>query len=419
MKFILSIYFFIFSLCAEFNNDNNQDITFSRDRIVINKNALDVKTDYEWTIIGAGVGGIIAVALLLDLGIPAESIYWIDPLFNVGRIGEYYQNVTGNTANKFWVEMLKASPTIEKITQEDINFISTLDQEAFNVLGIIAKPMQKVTDTLRTFIPHQQGYTQCLEFFDSIWHVEVNDTVKTTRNIILATGSRPIELDYNTFNDIIPLDYALDPNILKDMVKPEDTIGVFGSSHSAVLILKYLASLPVKQIYNFYRNQLLYAIDMGDWILHSTNGLKGETAKWARETLEQNPPVNLLRVFNSEENRKKYMMACNKVIYAVGYIKNPLPSINQEGVWENEIFFDPQTGIIGPRIFGIGIAFPGTYIDNAGNKEQLIGLNSFMRYALQVMPEWIKSREAVSRDALLRALNQLYIFEQILTISML
>ena len=76
-------------------------------------------------IVGAGVAGIIAISILLDLGIPAESIYWIDPMFNVGRIGEYYQNVTANTANKFWVDFLKASPTIEKNTQYfDIKFKS-------------------------------------------------------------------------------------------------------------------------------------------------------------------------------------------------------------------------------------------------------------------------------------------------------
>jgi thioredoxin reductase len=414
MKYFLSFIIIYFNLNCNINYES-----IDRERIIINKNQLEVKTDYEWTIIGAGVAGIIAIAILLDLGIQAENIYWIDPLFNVGRIGEYYQNVTGNTPNKFWVNFLKASPTIEKITEIDIKYIESLNQEEFNTLGLIAKPMQKVTDFLKNIIPHSIGYTNYLEFFDTIWHIGSGTTIKTSRNIILATGSHPTISESNKYGDIIPLDYALDPNILKHMVKKEDIIAVFGGSHSAVLILKYLSSMHIKQIYNFYKHPLLYAIDMGDWTLNATNGLKGETALWARTVLELNPPKNLIRLKNTEENRQEYLSYCNKIIYAIGYQKNPLPLIKEDGVLQNEISFDPQTGIIGPRLFGIGLAFPGYYIDQFGNKEQLIGLNSFMQYALQVMPEWIKSNINESRANLLRMLNQLNIFEKILSITML
>ena len=46
-------------------------------------------------IIGAGPAGIIVAGLLLDLGVEKDDIIWIDPLFNVGRIGEFYSNVPG------------------------------------------------------------------------------------------------------------------------------------------------------------------------------------------------------------------------------------------------------------------------------------------------------------------------------------
>ncbi len=413
------IYYFLFFIymASIISNDNFSEI--DRDRLVINKNPLQEKTDYEWTVIGAGVSGIIAVSILLDLGIPPESIYWVDPLFNVGRIGEYYGNVTANTANRFWVNFLKASPTIEKITQDDISYIESLDPNEYNTLSLISKPMQKVTDNFRKIIPHQVGYTEYLEFFDSVWHIGINGIVKSSKNVVLATGCKPIIVDYSKNADIIPLDYALDPEVLEKMVKQNDTIGVFGGSHSAILILKYLSSFNVNHIYNFYKHPILYAIDMGDWILNNTNGLKGETALWAKNILEDNPPKNLERVKNTEENRKHYLPFCNKIIYAIGYEKSPLPKITNEGGSVDDILFDPQTGIIGTRIFGIGLAFPGVIIDPAGNKEQLIGLNSFMRYALQVMPEWIKSKNIDSRDTLYRLLNQLYIFEQVLQISIL
>jgi hypothetical protein len=412
------VFIFILFSFFQLSYTNNLD-SIARDRLIINKNPLKENVDYEWTVVGAGVAGIIAVSILLDLGIPSETIYWIDPTFNVGRIGEYYQNVTANSANKFWISFLKASPTIEKITQDDIAHISSLNPNGYNTLSIILPPMQKVTDYFKDLVHYKTGYTDYLEFFDSVWHIGVNNVIKSSRNVILATGCKPVVLDYSKQADTIPLDYALDPEILQKMVKPHDNVAVFGGSHSAILILKYLSSFTVNSIYNFYKYPCVYAIDMGDWVLNNSNGLKGEAALWAKNILENNPPQNLKRIMNTEENRKEYLPLCNKIIYAIGYQKNPIPSIIENESIINDILFDPQTGIIGTRIFGIGIAFPGISVDPMGNKEQAIGLNSFMRYALQVMPDWIKSKQIESKDSLYRLLNQLYLFDECLKITML
>src|SRR5436190_17949103 len=54
------------------------------------------KANYDWAIVGAGFAGITALAVLLDSGVKASTIVWIDPEFNVGRVGKYYGNVPGN-----------------------------------------------------------------------------------------------------------------------------------------------------------------------------------------------------------------------------------------------------------------------------------------------------------------------------------
>jgi malic enzyme len=51
----------------------------------------------EWVVVGAGPAGIATVGVLLDLGIDPQGIVWLDPEFNVGRMGAYYQNVPGNS----------------------------------------------------------------------------------------------------------------------------------------------------------------------------------------------------------------------------------------------------------------------------------------------------------------------------------
>ena len=88
------------------------------------------------------------------------------------------------------------------------------------------------------------------------------------------------------------------------------------------------------------------------------------------------------------------MDICNKIIYAVGYDRNQIPPVNGD----NEITYDDKTGIIGSRLFGIGIAFPETFIDeDTGNKISKIGLMGFMDYAQQIMPEWLRTKEPVAK----------------------
>ena len=44
-------------------------------------------TDYEWAIVGAGPAGIAAIGQLLDHGVVAERLVWIDPDFAAGDFG--------------------------------------------------------------------------------------------------------------------------------------------------------------------------------------------------------------------------------------------------------------------------------------------------------------------------------------------
>ena len=76
-------------------------------------------------------------------------------------------------------------------------------------------------------------------------------------HVVLATGSHPRTLDYQCSHEI-PLDCALDKQVLSQMIESTDSIAVIGSLHSAVLVLKSLSELPVKRILNFYKHQLEY-----------------------------------------------------------------------------------------------------------------------------------------------------------------
>lgn len=150
-------------------------------------------------------------------------------------------------------------------------------------------------------------------------------------------------------------------------------------------MIRSLLELGVKQVINFYRDPLRYAVYMDNWILFDNTGLKGETAKWAREHIDGNMPHNLLRVWSNDDNVKAYLPQCTKSIQAIGFNRRHIPI---EGLLTYS--HNDKSGIIAPGLFGCGIAFPETTVDTFGNVESSVGLWKFMNYLNRVVPVWQK-----------------------------
>lgn len=354
----------------------------------------------DWLIIGAGVGGIASIGVLHDLGIPFEDIIWVDSEFNVGRIGEFYTAVPANNTTQKFIDFINACATFRECEAPSIKELQEQDPHEFPELGIIAPALKDITEHIRAHARSYQGWLKDLHFENDVWCAQVGDTYIKARHVILATGSHPRELNYGNLNTI-PLDYALDKQTLATYITKDSTIGVIGGSHSGILIIKYLYELNVKKIINLYRSPIVYTYDAGGWNANAFIGLKGTTADFAREVLEgPNPPAHIIRDCNNEDNRKKYLPECDKVIYAVGYEPNETPL-----TYEHEhLVYNDKTGVIAPRLFGIGVAFPEQYCDPQGNLDHRVGLTSFMDYAQRIIPQWIGGlgEEIKHRNELLR-----------------
>lgn len=388
----------------------------------IRTTALEVETQlqsealpYEWLIIGAGPAGIATIGVLCDLGIDPTTIVWVDPEFNVGRIGQFYQNVPANNKTGPFIDFINQCAIFNECPAASLILLRAEDPTVFPHLGIIVPALQDITDFLLERIPHHRGWLTNLHPIDNstLWQANVGDGSIKARNVVLAIGSHPRTLDYGVSN-VIPLDQALDKNVLATHIESHETIGVVGSSHSAVLIIKYLYELETQKIINFYRSPLVYTIDMGGWNLNAYNGLKGATAAWAKEYLERDPlPENILRIYNNEENRVRFLPECNKIVYAVGYERNELP------LADNAVTYDDRTGFIAPGLFGIGIAFPEYYCDPLGNQDHRVGLTSFMEYIQRIVPQWVNGLEDVQhrselyryRRTMLEKFEQLFIID--------
>ena len=287
---------------------------------------------FNWTVVGAGSAGVASVGFLLEFGIPENEILWIDPEFNVGRMGKYYYNVPGNALTRNYTIFIKSCRVFNEFPSASRDALMKYsDSTEECMLGFIVDPLRDITQHLRTKINSIQTTVTSLEQVDDqTWKLQLPDHEITSDYVILATGSDPKNLDYSCKTSI-PLDLALDKQTLSTLVNPqEDTIAVIGGSHSAVLILKYLNELGIKRIINFYRNPLKYAYDMGDGIPPQFNGLKGETGRWAYSILERNTPISIIRKKNTQEARDAWLSLCNKIIYAVGYERSELPFANEQ-----------------------------------------------------------------------------------------
>lgn len=349
----------------------------------------------DWLVVGAGPAGIAIVGVLIDLGIDAQNIVWLDPEFNVGRIGAYYQHVPGNSKVAEFIYFVNACQVFQECSSPELEKLRADDPKKYENLGAIIEPLHSITAHLKTKVMALEDSLVTLNFSQDTWHAGTAlDTMIHARHVVLATGSRPRTLDYET-HKVIPLDIALDPNNLSLLLTPHDIVGIVGGAHSAILLLKYLSTMPVKHIFNFYRQPIIYAVNMGTWTLNSDIGIKGTTAEWARNVLEKNPPENLTRIKSDDELLQRVLPVCSRVIYAIGYERNPLPAINGT---EPIMAYDTHSGVIAPRLFGIGIAFPEVRPTPIHTNQLCIGLDCFMEYAQKQVPFWMKDEILSTRS---------------------
>ena len=339
---------------------------------------------YQWAVVGAGPAGIAAVGKLLDAGISAHQILWIDPNFKVGDFGLLWRNVSSNTRALLFTKFLEA---VKAFSYSEIKAESSLNQippDQTCSLYHMAEPLQWISDKLCESVPSKLDYIHSLKLEAQCWTLESQQARYHARQVILATGAEPISLSYESIESI-PFAIAIDKDRLEQVIKPQKTYAVFGSSHSAVMIVRYLVELGVEQIINFYRSPCCYALNMDDWILFDNTGLKGDTARWAKEYIDGKMPANLKRRLSTQANIERYLPDCDKAIYAVGF--EPRRSIQMGELSVNH--YNEHLGIIAPGLFGFGIAYPEATTDPFGNVEYQVGLWKFMNYLEKVLPIWL------------------------------
>ena len=188
----------------------------------------------------------------------------------------------------------------------------------------------------------------------------------SAKKVILATGSYANSMSINNLTEI-DLATALTPHMLKSNISDDDNVAVFGSSHSAIAIIKNLLDCGVKNVINLYRSPLKYALRM-------------------QGNISQNLDSRITRhILANDDELSQKLRSCNKVVYATGFTQRA-PQVY--GV--NTQRYDSSNGIIAPGLFGVGIGFPKKVSDPNGNIESNVGLHKFMLDLKISLPIWMQ-----------------------------
>jgi cation diffusion facilitator CzcD-associated flavoprotein CzcO len=339
---------------------------------------------YAWTIIGAGPAGIAAVGRLLDHGIAPEEIAWVDPAFAAGDLGAKWRSVSSNTQAGLFLSYLDGSAAFRFSTAPPMP-LREVDPDETCALALVADPLVWITEHLRERVRAFETTATALFLERRQWRIETPLQHFTSKNVILAVGAVPKKLSYPQLTEI-PVEVALDPEKLADEPLANATVAVFGSSHSAMIVLPNLLRHPVKNVINFYRSPLTYAVYLDDWILFDDSGLKGRAADWARENIDGVYPDRLERCWVSSPDFEAKLATCDRVVYTVGFERRTLPETKQWG----QLDYNPNNGILAPGLFGLGIAFPERATDRYGYVEYRVGLKKFIDHLDDVLPLWLR-----------------------------
>jgi cation diffusion facilitator CzcD-associated flavoprotein CzcO len=339
---------------------------------------------YAWTVIGAGPAGIAAVGRLLDRGIAAEEIAWVDPAFGAGDLGAKWRSVSSNTQAGLFLSYLNGSSAFGFSAAPPMP-LTEVDPDETCALALVADPLVWVTAQLRARVKTFETTATALSLERRQWSIETPVQKLSSKNVILAVGAVPKKLSYPQLDEI-SVEVALDPERLADEPLANATVAVFGSSHSSMIVLPNLLRHNIKRVINFYRSPLTYAVYLDDWILFDDSGLKGRAADWARENIDGVYPERLERCWVSSPDFEECLADCDRVVYTVGFERRALPETKQWG----QLDYNPNNGILAPGLFGLGIAFPERATDRYGYVEYRVGLKKFMDHLDAVLPLWLR-----------------------------
>lgn len=358
------------------------------------------KWNADVLVVGGGPAGLAAVATLLNTTL--LDICWVDPHFQGGRLVNF-PDVPSNTKMSLFVQYAESCiedcPLIQSLKSRRQDRGCKLRQVGEMVRELSAKVKLRYVERLHCITGHCKSIKQ----LDTGWMATmINGTTANVGKVILATGASPRSGSQLPFQGtIVDPEQCLSSESIRSIFSNDDVVGVVGSSHTAILIIKNILeafeSTNKPRIINFFCRKLRYAEFLDDGrIKYDNTGLKGEVAEWARLNMVEgegdasNGRIKRVQLDCRDDLRiyHEWLPKCTHLIWAIGYGRNSIPDLID--IHDDPILvvdYDSRQNLLKgasdpiPNLFGLGIAFPERVMDPSGEQELAVGLWKFMHTA--------------------------------------
>jgi len=316
---------------------------------------------YEYAIIGYGVTGMIVLAILHTNSINLSKVCVIDPYFDGGALMRDYGNVISNTPFTKCINALRLIKPDYTIPEE----YKIYDESKTTALYVLANILKDFTKNALSQVDTIEDYVTYIKK-DSAWTIQTRRKEITSNIIFLCQGSQQKVLECGIQS--IPIQIALNKDLLSRYVKPTDKVVIFGTSHSGCLVLENLNKLNIQTTAIFkHKEPFLFAKD-GEY-----DGIKEEAERIANSIIN-NEYTNLTLVNSSKiDIMLKSLRKCNWVIYSIGFEPKTISSNI------DLIKYDNTSGKIleTDNAYGFGIAYPSLAPDSVHVD---VGIISFVEH---------------------------------------
>jgi thioredoxin reductase len=324
---------------------------------------------YDIAIIGYGITGMLALAILQQNSINLSRVCVIDPYYDGGTLIRDYGNVVSNTPLSKLITALKSINPEYTVPEEYSNY----DETKITPLYILVNIIKDFTKPLLSKVDKYESRVISIDSsIDYTIETDNSNTIKS-KIVLFCQGSSPKKLSCNI--PIVPLNVALNIDLLKQYVKPKDRVILFGTSHSGTLILENLHKLDI-QTTAIYKSRapFLFAKD-GEY-----DGIKEEAERIANQILN-NEHENLKLVnISAIDTVIKTSKEADWVIYSIGFEAQKI-----RGNFDITKYDSTSGKILGTeKAYGFGIAYPSLAPDSIHVD---VGVLSFVEHIQKQMGE--------------------------------
>jgi hypothetical protein len=334
------------------------------------------QTDCKYCIVGFGIAGQLLLLELLQRGVAGNQICILDETFLGGALATHYGTVLSNTPwwktrnalleySQWSSDVIQQGDT--KYQQNECMPVSDIANYCIQTAEKAARANQvcKITARVMAVKTAENSAEKVLE--------HSYGTVKCSGKLFLTHGAEEKQLEVQL--PAIPLWIGLNKQLLSQHVTKEDTVTIFGTSHSGTILLKHLQELGVKTyaVYNT-GTPFLFARD-GEY-----DGIKEGSEKIADAILAGEYSNLTLIPWTEPLQLYKALQSTTKVIHSVGFKSRQIQGL--------ELQYDSESGKLTAHegIYGFGIAFPGTTVKD-GKRFTDVSVLSFQEQIRRCLPK--------------------------------